>query len=103
MPAFSMSASTCQPAYHIRTIHNQYIQAFLHCQGGIKVDESEAEGKDIVAGAELKEFAYRGLSQECQSVFKSFRIRRVSSWKGSWDEARLVCVFVVCTPLLIIM
>jgi hypothetical protein len=30
----------------------------LYGQGGVEVDESEAEREDIVAGAELKEFAY---------------------------------------------
>lgn len=103
MPASSMSATIFLPAHQIPTIHNQYVQAFLHCQGCIKVDESEAEGEDIVAGAELEEFAYRGLSQECQSVLESSRIRQISSWTRSWDEARLVCDFVLCTPLLILM
>lgn len=56
-----LDVSVCIPCKLMRlgyTIHNQYVQAFLYGQGGVEVDESEAEREDIVASAELKEFAY---------------------------------------------
>ena len=40
-----------------RTILDEDIQALFHRQGGIEYDESETEGKDIIACADLEEVA----------------------------------------------
>lgn len=60
MPVVPMSVSEGGSPYHRRicTIHNQYVQALLHGQGGIEVDKSEAKREDIVASADLEEVAY---------------------------------------------
>ena len=81
----------------IYTIHNEYVQAFLYGQGGVEVDESEAEREDIVAGAELKEFAYRTLSEQyAQLVFilptgEPFVAGQDGRWKCGSAELCLCC------------
>lgn len=93
MPTYYQLPWLQKSAQQVCTIHNQYVQAFLYRQGGIEIDESEAEGEDIVAGAELEEFPYRGLSEDCTGQSSSLLASDLSvAGRGNGIAAPIVCV-----------